>query len=101
MDVVLVGFAVLLVLVFLRLPIAFAMGIVGFTGFGYLSGWQPSLSMVGTLVSETALSYGLSVVPLFILMGNLVSRAGFPANCTPRPTPFSVTAAAGSPWRPS
>ncbi|MDE0383926.1 MAG: TRAP transporter large permease [Defluviicoccus sp.] len=76
MAIVLIGFAVLLALVFLRLPIAFAMGIVGFVGFGYLSGWQPSLSMVGTLVSETALSYGLSVVPLFILMGNLVSRAG-------------------------
>ena len=76
MDVVLIGFAALLVLVFLRMPIAFAMGLVGFAGFGYLTGWQPSLSMVGTLVSETALSYGLSVVPLFILMGNLVSRAG-------------------------
>ena len=76
MDVVLIGFAALLVLVFLRMPIAFAMGLVGFAGFGYLTGWKPSLSMVGTLVSETALSYGLSVVPLFILMGNLVSRAG-------------------------
>jgi len=76
MDIVFIGFAALLVLVFLRMPIAFAMGLVGFAGFGYLTGWQPSLSMVGTLVSETALSYGLSVVPLFILMGNLVSRAG-------------------------
>ena len=76
MDIVLIGFAALLVLVFLRMPIAFAMGLVGFAGFGYLTGWKPSLSMVGTLVSETALSYGLSVVPLFILMGNLVSRAG-------------------------
>ena len=76
MDVVLIGFVALLVLVFLRMPIAFAMGLVGFAGFGYLTGWKPSLSMVGTLVSETALSYGLSVVPLFILMGNLVSRAG-------------------------
>ena len=76
MDIVFIGFAALLVLVFLRMPIAFAMGLVGFAGFGYLTGWKPSLSMVGTLVSETALSYGLSVVPLFILMGNLVSRAG-------------------------
>ena len=76
MDVVFIGFAALLVLVFLRMPIAFAMGLVGFAGFGYLTGWRPSLSMVGTLVSETALSYGLSVVPLFILMGNFVSRAG-------------------------
>ena len=72
----LIGFAVLLVLVFLRLPIAFAMGLVGFLGFGYLTGWVPSLNMVATVASETALSYGLSVVPLFILMGNFVSRAG-------------------------
>jgi len=77
--VALVGFACLLILVFLRLPIAFAMGIVGFTGFGLLTGWKPSLSMIGTLVSETALNYGLSVIPLFILMGNLVSRAGLSA----------------------
>ena len=79
MTVALIGFAVLLILVFLRLPIAFAMGIVGFAGFGLITGWKPSLAMIGTLVSETALSYGLSVVPLFILMGNLVSRAGLSA----------------------
>ncbi len=76
MDIVLIGFAVLLILVLLRMPIAFAMGLVGFGGFGILSGWQPSLAMVGTLVSDTALSYSLSVVPMFILMGNFVARAG-------------------------
>ena len=79
MDVALVGFAVLLVLVFLRMPIAFAMGLVGFAGFGILSGWQPSLAMVGTIVSDTALNYGLSVVPMFILMGNFVVRANLSA----------------------
>ena len=79
MTVALIGFVVLLILVFLRLPIAFAMGIVGFAGFGLITGWKPSLAMIGTLVSETALNYGLSVVPLFILMGNLVSRAGLSA----------------------
>ena len=76
MTAALIGFAVLLGLVFLKMPIAFAMGLVGFAGFGVLSGWQPALSMVATIVSETALSYGLSVVPMFILMGNFVSRAG-------------------------
>ncbi len=76
MTAALIGFAVLLGLVFLKMPIAFAMGLIGFAGFGVLSGWQPALSMVATIVSETALSYGLSVVPMFILMGNFVSRAG-------------------------
>jgi tripartite ATP-independent transporter DctM subunit len=76
MEAALIGFAVLLALVFLRMPIAFAMGVVGFAGFGFLSGFDPSLAMVGTLVSDTALSYGLSVIPMFILMGNFVARAG-------------------------
>lgn len=76
METAIIGFVILLVLVFLRMPIAFAMGLVGFAGFGILSGWGPSFSMVGLLVSDTALSYGLSVVPMFILMGNFVARAG-------------------------
>ncbi len=76
MTTALIGFAVLIVLVFLRMPIAFAMGLVGAGGFAYFSGWNPALSMVATLFSEAALNYGLSVVPLFILMGNFVSRAG-------------------------
>ncbi len=71
------AFASMLALVLLlRLPIAFAMGLVGFVGFGLMIGWAPSLSMVGVITYETAMSYGLSVVPLFVLMGNFVSRAG-------------------------
>jgi tripartite ATP-independent transporter DctM subunit len=78
MTVAFVGFAVLLALVFLRLPIALAMGAVGFVGFAYLSDWNwiAALSMVGQRAITTTQNYGLSVVPLFILMGNLVSRAG-------------------------
>jgi tripartite ATP-independent transporter DctM subunit len=72
----LIGFAVLLVLIALRLPIAFAMGIVGFGGFAYLIGTEPAFFMVATVTYETGLAYSLSVVPLFILMGNFVTRAG-------------------------
>ena len=49
MTVALIGFAVLLILVFLRLPIAFAMGVVGFVGFGLITGWKPSLSMLSLI----------------------------------------------------
>ncbi len=78
MTVALIGFAVLLVLVFLQMPIAFSMGLVGFVGFAYLGDWNwvAALSMSGQRVISTAQNYGLSVVPLFILMGNLVNRAG-------------------------
>ena len=78
MTEALIGFAVLLAFVFLRMPIAFAMGVVGFVGFAYLGDWNwlAATSMAGQRVINTAQNYGLSVVPLFILMGNLVSRAG-------------------------
>ena len=54
------------------------MGLVGFLGVAYLRDWNfaPALAMVETKVYETGRNYTLSVVPLFILMGNLVTRAG-------------------------
>lgn len=87
MTVALIGFAVLLVLiVIVRIPIAFAMGFVGFFGFAFLQGlsfdnlfdfrWSGALSMASNRVIDTAQEYGLSVIPLFILMGNLVTKSG-------------------------
>jgi len=72
----LIGFAVLLALIAFRMPIAFAMGVVGFFGFAYVVGVDPAFAMVGTVTYETGLAYSLSVVPLFVLMGNFVTRAG-------------------------
>ena len=72
----LVAFVFLLVLIALKIPIAFAMGIVGLIGYGLEVGWDPAMAMAATVTFETGLSYGLSVVPLFILMGNFVTRAG-------------------------
>ncbi len=72
----LIGFSALLVMVLLRVPIAFAMGLIGFVGFGYLVSWSAAGSMVAGTAYETGVSYTLSVVPLFVLMGNFVTRAG-------------------------
>jgi tripartite ATP-independent transporter DctM subunit len=72
----LLAFAILLALVALRVPIAFAMGLVGFAGFGLMIGWSPSMAMAVNVTYETGLAYSLSVVPLFILMGNFVRQAG-------------------------
>lgn len=71
------AFLAMLALVLLaRIPIAFAMGLVGFVGFGLVTSWNASLAMATIITYETAINYGLSVVPLFILMGNFVTRAG-------------------------
>ncbi len=78
MSVPLIGFACLLLLIFARVPIGFAMAFVGFFGFAYLNdfNWIPALSMSARRVIDTSQDYGLSVIPLFILMGNLVTRSG-------------------------
>ncbi|CUH87671.1 Neu5Ac permease [Phaeobacter sp. CECT 5382] len=72
----LIGLAAVLALVFLRMPIAIAMGLVGFAGYAELRGFRASISMVGRLIIDTAQDYGLSVVPLFILMGLFVNKGG-------------------------
>ncbi len=52
------------------------MGLVGVVGFGIIVGFDATMAMIATVTYETGLAYGLSVVPLFILMGNFVTRAG-------------------------
>jgi C4-dicarboxylate transporter DctM subunit len=70
------GLGAVLILVFLRMPIAIAMGVIGFIGYAEIRGFRASISMVARLVIDTAQDYGLSVVPLFILMGLFVSKGG-------------------------
>jgi C4-dicarboxylate transporter DctM subunit len=72
----LLGFAAVFVLALLRVPLAFAMGLVGFVGLGLMRGWPATSASAAQVVYETGFAYTLSVVPLFILMGNFVARAG-------------------------
>jgi len=72
----LLAFGAVFALALLRIPLAFAMGLVGFVGLGLLRGWAPTMANAAQVVYDTGFAYTLSVVPLFILMGNFVARAG-------------------------
>ena len=76
MTEAILGFACIFGLALLRVPLAFAMGMVGITGIGLTRGWQPAIASAAQVVYETGFAYTLSVIPLFILMGNFVARAG-------------------------
>lgn len=78
MLVSLVGFAILLLLIMIRMPIGIAMGIVGFFGFAWLNDWNwtAALSMSARRIIDTSRDYSLTVIPLFILMGNFVTKSG-------------------------
>lgn len=72
----LIGFAAVLFLVLLRMPIAFAMGLVGMVGYMLETSYRGAISMVSRLIIDASQDYGLSVVPLFILMGLFVNKGG-------------------------
>ena len=71
-----IAFAAVILLVFLRIPIAFSMALVGAIGFIMIRGLEPALFIIGEKARRGAENYELSVVPLFILMGVFVGRAG-------------------------
>ena len=78
MTEALVGLVAMLLLCLVRIPIALSMAIVGVVGYAYMRDWNwaPAFASLQTRLYETGRNYTLSVVPLFILMGNFVTRAG-------------------------
>src|SRR3954466_4809107 len=65
----LLGFAVVLVLIGLRVPVAIAMGVVGAVGYGAVFGWDSIGFVLGRSPFESVFPESLSVIPLFIMMG--------------------------------
>ena len=80
MSPVLVGvigiLILLIILFFLGMPVGFAMAVVGFCGFCYMVSFKAALNMVATDVWTTFSQFGLTVIPLFVLMGYLAFNSG-------------------------
>lgn len=72
----LLGIVALLALLLVRIPVAFAMFIVGFFGIAILSGMNAATSLLASEAFTLASSPELVVIPLFILMGNIASATG-------------------------
>jgi len=71
------GIAILLAILFImRMPVGFAMALVGFVGFMTVINAQAALGMLGTEIWNVFSSYGLTVIPLFILMGQVCFHSG-------------------------
>ena len=75
-GVAITGFIVLFALMLLRVPIGMAMGLVGVSGFAYLSGGGPALKIVGHTTMRTVTDFNFAVIPLFLLMGSLATTSG-------------------------
>ncbi len=70
------GFAALLLLMAVRLPIGLAMMLVGSLGYIQLNGLEPFLAYIKTTPYQIFANYTLSVIPLFVLMGAFAERSG-------------------------
>jgi tripartite ATP-independent transporter DctM subunit len=74
--VAIVGFVCLFALMLLRVPVGMAMGLVGITGFGCLTGFGPAMKLVSQTTMRTVTDYSFGVIPMFLLMGAFVSVSG-------------------------
>ena len=69
-------FPMLFLLLILRIPIGLCMFIVGAFGTSLIAGWIPIISQLKTSAWHLFSNYSLSVIPLFLLMGNFAAKAG-------------------------
>lgn len=71
-----VGIGLLFLLLFAGVPIGAALALIGFGGFTYLVSVQGGLNLVGKEIWGSCSMYSLSVIPLFVLMGQFAFYAG-------------------------
>ncbi len=72
----LIGLSIMILFIFLKVPVGFAMGLVGFIGVGYLVSMLAGNTLLKTVPFSTTYSYELSVLPLFIVMGYFAFHSG-------------------------
>ncbi len=71
-----IGFAAVLALIALRVPVAISMGVVGALGYGIVNGWSSLPFVLGRAPFESVFPVSLSVLPLFIMMGVFAAHGG-------------------------
>jgi len=71
-----IGLAVVLVFFLTGIELGFAMALVGFLGFCYIRSFEAGLNLLAKDVFEVFSNYGFTVIPLFILMGQIALNAG-------------------------
>ncbi len=70
------GLAVVLVLFLTGIELGFAMAVIGFLGFSYIVSFEAGLNLLAKDFFDVFASYGFTVIPLFVLMGQIAFNAG-------------------------
>ena len=80
MTIALIGVGILLILLIMGMNIGICMMAVGFFGFWYVRGLGPALTLFRQIPFTQATTYSFTVIPLFVLMGNLCFYSGMSAD---------------------
>jgi C4-dicarboxylate transporter DctM subunit len=71
-----IGLIILIIVLFSRMPVGFVMALLGFLGFSYVVSLEGGLRLLAKDIFDIFGSYSLTVVPLFIFMGQIAFHAG-------------------------
>jgi tripartite ATP-independent transporter DctM subunit len=71
-----IGIAIMVLIFFSRMPVAYVMTMIGFLGFSFMISLKGGLNLLSRNIYEVFSSYGLTTIPLFILMGQLAFNSG-------------------------
>jgi len=71
-----IGIAILIILLFSNMPVGFVMGFLGFLGFSYVVNVEAGMALLVRDVWDVFSSYGLTVIPLFVFMGQIAFHSG-------------------------
>jgi C4-dicarboxylate transporter, DctM subunit len=71
-----IGIVVMIIVFLSRMPVAYVMAMIGYVGFTIMISGQGGLALLSRNIYEVFSSYGLTTIPLFVLMGQLAFNAG-------------------------
>ena len=71
----LIGLAMVLLLFLTGIELGFAMALIGFLGFSYIVSFKAGLNLLAKDIFDVFASYGFTVIPLFVLMGQIAFNA--------------------------
>ena len=94
-----IGIIIMLAIFMTRMPVAYVMAMVGYAGFSIMISGKGGLNLLSRNIYETFSSYGLTTIPLFILMGQFAFNSGISRRLYDTAYTFlGSTRGGGSPW---
>jgi C4-dicarboxylate transporter DctM subunit len=94
-----VGIAIMVLIFFSRMPVAYVMTMIGFLGFSLMISLKGGLNLLSRNIYDVFSSYGLTTIPLFILMGQLAFNSGISRRLYDTAYKFLGSTRGGWPWQ--